>query len=87
MEIGSPEWMQAQAQRIALESDDELLKIAEATAKRYKIDQIQLGQQETARLAMAFNEVQCQSFMLGVQTGLETARRLIQEGAPETPAG
>lgn len=84
MEIGSPEWIREHANQISRESDGKLMSIAEAATKRYKVDRIELSQEDILKIAMAMSEVQHQSFMLGIQTGLETAKRIVSAGA-ETP--
>jgi hypothetical protein len=84
MEIGSPEWIREHANQISRDADGQLMAIAEAATKRYKVDRIELGQENIQKIALALSEIQHQSFMLGIQMGLETAKRIVSAQA-ETP--
>lgn len=86
MEQGSPEYIQYHATQISKGSSQKLLEIAETAAKRHKVEQIAMSQEDVMKVALTLSEIQHQSFMLGVQVGLETAKVMVTQ-IREEPCG
>jgi hypothetical protein len=86
MERGSPEWILYHATQASKNSSDQLMVIAETATKRNKVDQIQLSQEDIMKVALTLSEIQHQSFMLGIQVGLETAKLMVTQDGETPPA-
>lgn len=79
MTPGSDEWARFLANSISQSAESELEKIAVEAARANGADQLQLSQPDTTRVALILNQVQHQSFLLGVQMGVEMMIKSIRE--------
>lgn len=68
---GSNEWAKSLADAISKGAEEQLSEIALQAAKTNGGEQLELTPADTTRLALILNQVQHQSFLLGVQMGVE----------------
>lgn len=67
----------------ATDSQPQLQDIAEKAAERHRIDTLHTSRQDSIKIAFLLSEVQHNSFMLGMQKGIELITRLAEAEASE----
>jgi hypothetical protein len=80
--MSKPEWITKTSEKIAQEGESQLLQIAEDAAARHGIAAVILPQDDAVRLACFLNEVQHQSFILGIQLAFGIVKDLAESQPP-----